>query len=62
MNQSDEVRPHFKDFFLYVLIILVALIAVVFLSSKNYSTDNNKSEIVPVATSSASPNLTPPAK
>lgn len=38
---SDEVKPHYKDFFLYILIIIIAVVAVIFLFSKNYSTTQN---------------------
>lgn len=38
---SDEVKPHYKDFFLYIFIIIIAVVAVIFLFSKNYSSTQN---------------------
>lgn len=63
MSSNGEIRPHFKDFFLYIIIIIIALVAVVFLFSKNYSKENTSDnvEVIP-ATSSATPIFTPVAK
>lgn len=54
-GMTDEFHPHYKDFFLYIIILLVAAIGVIFFFSKNYSENTQKKAAPDVEVTNASP-------